>query len=71
MKIYAYSLLYPAAANKTSLTDVPAYCIVGGASLTCAKTQTNYQRKRWIFGGVPNYLNKGSNAIQTYLYFGE
>ena len=33
MKIYAYSLLYPAAANKTSLTDVLAHCkcIVGGA----------------------------------------
>ena len=34
MTIYAYSLLYPAAANKTYLTDVPASRIVEGGFLT-------------------------------------
>ena len=63
MKIYAYSLLYPASANKTSLTDVIASCIVGGASAVWKKFNLKARYSMNIIHGLPYQSCKNSNQL--------
>ena len=77
MKIYAYSLLYPASANKTSLTDVLASCIVGGASAVWKKFNLKARYSMNIINGLPyqsctnsNYLLKEKVIITSWIFWG-